>query len=132
MYFYFYYLVIKKLSHEFYLFMIALVDICNKIFEIFESKVFFDYYFAEEEDYKIPLIQFLLFIIGDSLAFIGFLVYFEIIELNFCNLNYNLRRIIIERSIEDANQRTSFNDDQNESLVEDEILFRSSELSTKL
>ena len=107
--------------------MNAIVEIVNKIIEIFETKVFLHYYFSEEEDYKIPLTQFLLVVIGNTLAFIGFLVYFEIIELNFWGLNYNLRRKIIERSIEDANQRMSINDDQDE----DELLNRISELSTK-
>ena len=33
--------------------------------------------------------------------FFGLLVYLEIIELNFCKLNENLRRYIIDRSIKD-------------------------------
>ena len=39
----------------------------------------------------------------DVFALIGFIIYLEIIELNFCKLNYNLRKYIIERSIEDSN-----------------------------
>ena len=39
--------------------------------------------------------------LGDILSIIGFLVYLEIIELNFGNLDYNLRRTIMERAIED-------------------------------
>ena len=38
--------------------------------------------------------------LGDILSIIGFLVYLEIIELNFCNLDYNLRRNIMKRAIE--------------------------------
>jgi hypothetical protein len=38
--------------------------------------------------------------LGDILSIFGFLVYLEIIELNFCNLDYNLRRNIMERAIE--------------------------------
>ena len=34
-------------------------------------------------------------------SFIGFMIYLEIIELNFCNLNYNLRKYINKRSDED-------------------------------
>jgi len=34
-------------------------------------------------------------------SFIGFMIYLEIIELNFCNLNFNLRKYIILRSNED-------------------------------
>ena len=36
------------------------------------------------------------------LSLIGFMIYLEIIELNFCNLNYNLRKYIDERSIRDT------------------------------
>ena len=35
-------------------------------------------------------------------SFIGFMIYLEIIELNFCKLNYNLRKYINERSIKDT------------------------------
>ena len=42
-----------------------------------------------------------LFII-DIFIFIGLLIYLEMIELDFCNLNYNLRKSIIERSMQDC------------------------------
>ena len=35
-------------------------------------------------------------------AILGTLIYTELIELNFCNLNYNLKKNIISRSLEDA------------------------------
>ena len=41
-----------------------------------------------------------LFIIN-LLIFVGLLIYLEMIELDFCSLNYNLRKSIIERSIQD-------------------------------
>jgi len=44
--------------------------------------------------------KFTLDVSGDLLSIIGFLVYLEIIELNFCNLDYNLRKTIMERAIE--------------------------------
>ena len=52
---------------------------------------------------------------GDIISFIGFLVYLEIIELNFCNLNINLRKNIILRSRYDS--LGTFEDN---SLCEDE------------
>ena len=39
---------------------------------------------------------------GDIFSFIGFLIYLEIIELNFCRLNINLRKYIILRSHYDS------------------------------
>ena len=47
---------------------------------------------------KIKLEKFSLDISGDVLSFLGFLVYLEIIELNFCNLNFNLRKSIMKRA----------------------------------
>jgi len=42
--------------------------------------------------------KFSLDIAGDIISSIGFLVYLEIIELNFCSLNYNLKRKIADRA----------------------------------
>ena len=47
-------------------------------------------------------------------SLIGFMIYLEIIELNFCKLNYNLRKYINERSIKDT-----YDDDANESIIDD-------------
>ena len=55
-------------------------------------------------------------ILGDFFALIGFLIYLEIIELHFCKLNYNLRKKIIERSIEDLN--TDIDEDDNNLLFD--------------
>ena len=38
---------------------------------------------------------------GDIASIIGFLIYLEIIELNFCKLNYNLKKNIISRGEND-------------------------------
>ena len=55
-------------------------------------------------------------------SFIGFMIYLEIIELNFCNLNYNLRKYINKRSVEDI-----YEDNIDESIIrEPEISYRSS------
>ena len=42
------------------------------------------------------------------------MIYLEIVELNFCKLNYNLRKYINERSDND-----SFEDDNRESIIND-------------
>ena len=46
------------------------------------------------------LIDIFIFILRLIIIF-GLLVYLEMIELDFCNLNYNLRKTIIDRSIQD-------------------------------
>ena len=37
-------------------------------------------------------------------SLVGFMIYLEIIEFNFCNLNYNLRKYIIERANKEINE----------------------------
>jgi len=44
--------------------------------------------------------KFIVDTFGDILSIIGFLVYLEIIELNFCGLEYNLRKNIMKRAME--------------------------------
>ena len=48
------------------------------------------------------------------LSLIGFMIYLELIELNFCNLNYDLRKYIYERSIKDTKEN-----DNRESIIYD-------------
>ena len=45
--------------------------------------------------------KFILDIAGDCFSILGFLIYLEIIELNCCNLDYNLKKNIYERSFLD-------------------------------
>ena len=47
-------------------------------------------------------------ILGNFIAIFGFLIYLELIELKFCKLNYNLRKNIIKRSIDDINQSIGY------------------------
>ena len=54
-------------------------------------------------------------------SFIGFMIYLEIIELNFCNLNYNLRKYINMRSVEDI-----YEDDNESNIRESDFTYRSS------
>ena len=67
-------------------------------------------------------------VVEDFFALIGFVIYLEIIELNFCELNYNLRKKIIERSIEDS--ITDIDEDDNNLFLDRESNF--SELPSKI
>jgi len=44
----------------------------------------------------------------------GLLIYLEMIELNFCNLNYNLRKKIIDRSMQDYELQVDNEDDSSQ------------------
>ena len=46
--------------------------------------------------------RFLLIFFSDVLTSIAYLIYFEVIELRFCNLNENLRESIIKRATDDS------------------------------
>ena len=56
-------------------------------------------------------------IITNIISLIGFMIYLEIIELNFCKLNYNLRKYINARSLKDS-----------EIIMNDDSLSRSSSI----
>ena len=58
--------------------------------------------------------KFILDSTGDIFCIISNLIYLEILELNFCNLNYNLRITIIERGLLD-----SYGDNENDLFIED-------------
>jgi hypothetical protein len=56
----------------------------------------------------IIITNFIIDLLSDFLSFIGYLIYIEIIEINICNCNYNLRKNIMlrgrtESSIYDGN-----------------------------
>ena len=53
--------------------------------------------------------------IGDVLCLIIISIYLEILELNFCGLNLNLRKKIIERGLEDL-----YENDENDNLINED------------
>ena len=68
---------------------------------------------------------------SDLMSIIGFLIYIEIIELNFCDFNYNLRKNIILRGDKDTfqilpNNKRIDNDDKTNSEFDESILNSSS------
>ena len=99
LYVFFYILIIKYLTPMYIIFLNLIYtsflffvgSIYNKLWNINEN---------DDDKIKINVLFFLdLFI--RIIVFFGLLVYLEFIVLNFCNLNYNLKECIIERSIKD-------------------------------
>ena len=71
-------------------------------------------------------------LLGNIITILGFLIYLEIIELRFCKLNYNLRKSIVKRSIDDITQSIdsySFNEEDEQS--EKDTNSKVSELESK-
>jgi hypothetical protein len=68
----------------------------------FLEKIILIYQINGEEPTKYAKQCFLIDLSSDITAIIGFLIYLEIIELNFCGLNKNLRKYIIMRGKTEA------------------------------
>ena len=77
--------------------------------------------FFSENRIKYIEYKFIFDSLGDILSTIGFLIYLEIIELNFCKLNYYLRRKISERADDDKYGNLGIEDDEDEDGGEGEI-----------
>ena len=59
------------------------------------------------KDSNIIYYRHLIEIIGEFFGIIGFMIYLELIELNCCELNYNLRKNIMIRSIIESNPNSN-------------------------
>ena len=68
---------------------------------------------------SLVLTHFLLAEFSEIFAFLGYMVYLEIIELNFCGLDENLKKIIMEKGEDETREMTSFfNNDKNVGQIE--------------
>ena len=92
-------LIIKSYSPIHVIFSFPIQYFIEKIFLLIFTAIFFvKELFKKEEHYK----KFLLDLFGDIASILGFLIFLEIIELNFCGLNFNLKKNIISRSETDS------------------------------
>jgi hypothetical protein len=87
------------------LYLLKYVQELNPIFKsfcyplmYFLQKIILLYQIKSNEPMKFLNARFAIDIFSDMTAFIALLIYLEIIELNFCGLNENLRKYIIKRS----------------------------------
>jgi hypothetical protein len=90
-------MVIKYLTPVYIIFSIPIYYFIQKIILIVNTLIQNHSFFYEKDD-GIRIKKFTLDISGDILSIIGFLFYLEIIEINICNLNYNLRKSIMKRA----------------------------------
>ena len=129
-YYFFYILVIKYLTP-------VHVSFTNSIYYFFIRIILFiNNQFVEGKwESKFKYSKFFIDILCESLSFIGFLIYLEIIELHFCGLYFDLKKYIIRRSIIDIDgnftiDETSIMDDNQEK--EDENIFNTSKSVSEL
>jgi len=125
-----YLIILSNLYPEYYFFSSFIQEIILKIIYLFYNKIQNGYYFDKEEKKNKERIRFILDLIWSSLSFVGFLIYLEIIELNFFGLNYNLRKYIRGRSINEMLQENNSEEEHIESLFNDDNSNKISELST--
>ena len=76
--------------------------------------------FFNETNFKFKTEKFILDLTGDIVSIIGFFIYLEIIEINFCKLNYNLRRYIIIRGNNELYDDSLDNDEYRETIFDEE------------
>ena len=98
-YLYFYIVMVKFLSSIHTIFCNCIITFSIRVISLLLSFIISD----SSSDENTFNIFFILITISDFVYFFGICIYTEIIELHFCNFQYNLRRNIIKRSEEELN-----------------------------
>ena len=115
----YYFLIIKNLTEIHIIFS----NLVYTFFLLWIGYIFIYNHEKESKYNKIFVISFYVVnLIIQIIVIFGFLIYLEMIELNFCNLNYNLKKTIIDRSIEDYELKSD-NEEDIDSDVNDSIIF---------
>ena len=98
-YVYFYTFIIKYYTPIHVIFFLPIQYFIEKTFLLIFTAIFYtDLLLSNGENLSR---RFLADIFGDIGSIIGFLIYLEVIELNFCGLNFNLKNNIIKRGKRD-------------------------------
>ena len=101
LYKYFFILVIKYLSPVHAIFSYSIYYLLQKI--ILPINTYIQKGTFIDMNHHVEYIEqkYTLAVIGDVIALLGFMIYLEIIQLNFCGFNDNLRNSIMARSDDD-------------------------------
>ena len=102
-------LIIQYLTPIHYIFYGCIYYSIIKIIALFYNKIKTNHFFnGEKKNDEKRFYIFLLDLLGNIITILGFLIYLEIIELGFCKLNYNLRKYIEKRSVDDITQSIGY------------------------
>ena len=119
---YFFLLSIKYTDPVHIYFHLPIFYVFQKTFLVINNAIIRGNGFKHVYNYRIA--KYFLDISGDIFCLIGFLIYLEVIELNFCGLNYNLKRNITQRGIEEgfilADSSTNEGNDENDKEKDEE------------
>jgi hypothetical protein len=133
-------LIIKYLSPIHTICSGAIYYILIQIILIIVNKIKNNNFFKGEENQKDKAVKYLFDISSDFFSAFSTTIFLELIELNFCGCNYNLRKNIIERSklegnnVDDIESGSLFNDDSmnNRSTVKSSVYSRQTSKSIEL
>ena len=103
-------LVIKNLSPSHLIFSFPIYYFFQKLISASYTMFATNHFFIEKYYKDVKMAKYFLDSLGDIIAFIGFLIYLEIIILKFNNYDYNIKKCIIERS----NQEIIDNEEEEE------------------
>ena len=119
---FFYVLIIKHLTPVYIIFSNSIyylfIEIYLLIYSLITNKILYEN--------KNILIKHIIDISEELISLIGFIIFLELIELNFCGMNYNLRKSIMARSIIDSNTDINIDDS---GLIKEEEYHEKSESS---
>ena len=87
--------------------------------QYFFQKLIISYKLIANSSQKLIVEQYFIDMVSDVVAFLGFLIYLEIIELNFCRLNFNIRKNIIKRGNKSANLLNESEESSGNSSIND-------------
>ena len=124
---FFYMCVIKYLDPVHVTFCQPIFFILKKIVLIINNLIRNKEVFKNKLFYK-PA-RFFFDITGDIISLIGYLIYLEIIELNICGLNYNLKKYISDRGLDNGLYKLDYSGTIN--TDDEEYNSESSELTNK-
>ena len=101
-YIYFYIYVIKYLSPVHVIFSRSLYYLFIHLLLIINNLILIGKFFLENKRKEENRLKFIIDFSSNVLSIIGFMIYLEIIELNFWGCNYNLEKYIRNRSTDDT------------------------------
>ena len=118
-FFYKYYsiLIIKNFSPVHFIFSSPIYFFVKKIILPINTYIDQKSFFIKNEKNKTEIIfkiKYILDFSSDIISLIAFLIYLEIIELNFCQYNYNLKKNISKRALNEFSDRGIINDYEDE------------------
>ena len=99
-------LIVKYLTPVHIIFYSSIYYFTIKIISLFYNKIKTKHFYNEMKKEKFYI--FLLDLSGNFITIFGFLVYLEVIELGFFNLNYNTKKNIEKRRVEEIKQKDEY------------------------